>query len=275
MDWVTALHPGGDRSFNELLVLIDRYIKTSIFLPFNKDDIAMDTSIMIWNRVISHTGLLQNIISDSYPRFTSEVWTNLHNLFGTKPSFSTAYHPQIDGLAEIMIQNLEDMIGIFCAYGLKFKDSDGFTHDWCTLIPALELEYKTSIHYSTEKTPAILEKGLNPRLPYDNLKAYIVDIHPTRSFKIILDKTRHHANRSLKLNNIKAPKKLKDSISGPFMIRGLHGPNSVQLELTGELMNKHPFFPASLRETYSSSDKELFPLRNKPPLGITPLEEGE
>ncbi|MBW0506041.1 hypothetical protein O181_045756 [Austropuccinia psidii MF-1] len=59
------------------------------------------------------------------------------------------------------------------------------------------------------------------------------------------------------------------------MIKALHGPNAVQLEPPGELMNKHPDFPISLIEPYSSSYKELFPLRNKPPLGIHPLEEGE
>ncbi|MBW0587781.1 hypothetical protein O181_127496 [Austropuccinia psidii MF-1] len=59
------------------------------------------------------------------------------------------------------------------------------------------------------------------------------------------------------------------------MIKALHGLNAVQLELTGELMNKHPTFPVSLIKPYSPSDKELFPLRNKPTLEITPLEEGE
>ncbi|MBW0574222.1 hypothetical protein O181_113937 [Austropuccinia psidii MF-1] len=59
------------------------------------------------------------------------------------------------------------------------------------------------------------------------------------------------------------------------MIQALHGPNTVQLELTGELMKKHPTFPISLIKLYGSSDKELFPLRNKTPLKITPLEEGE
>ncbi|MBW0504791.1 hypothetical protein O181_044506 [Austropuccinia psidii MF-1] len=222
-----------------------------MFLPFHKDDTPMDTAIMIWNNVISHTGLFQNIISDRDPNFPSELWTNLHNLFGTKLSLSTAYHPQTNGLAEIMIHILEDMIRRFCAYGLKLKDSDGFTYYWCILIPALELAYQTSIHSST------------------------VDIHPTSSsFKLMLDKARHHANRCMKysfkyekerwdksrktpdfkigdlvlvltlnFNNIKGPKKLKDSFAGPFMIKALHGPNAVQLELIGELMNKHPAFP--------------------------------
>ncbi|MBW0535912.1 hypothetical protein O181_075627 [Austropuccinia psidii MF-1] len=80
---------------------------------------------------------------------------------------------------------------------------------------------------------------------------------------------------TVNFNNIKGPKKLKDSFAGPFMIKALHGPNAVKLELTGELMKKHPTNPVSLIKPYRFSDKELFPLRNKPQLEITPLEEGE
>ncbi|MBW0557921.1 hypothetical protein O181_097636 [Austropuccinia psidii MF-1] len=100
MDWVTVLPPGGDRSYVACLVIID---------------------------------------SDRDPKSTLELWTNLHQLFGTDLSFSTAYHPQTNGLAGRMSQTLEDMIRIFCAYGLELKYYDGFTHDWCTLLPELEL----------------------------------------------------------------------------------------------------------------------------------------
>ncbi|MBW0539429.1 hypothetical protein O181_079144 [Austropuccinia psidii MF-1] len=117
IDWVTALPPSGDKGYNSLLVIVDRYSKTPIFLPFQKDDIAVDTALLLLSRVISHTGLFKNIICDRDPKFTSALWTNLHRLFGTKLSFSTAYHPQADGLAERMIQTLEDMIKRFCAYG--------------------------------------------------------------------------------------------------------------------------------------------------------------
>ncbi|MBW0509429.1 hypothetical protein O181_049144 [Austropuccinia psidii MF-1] len=149
MDWVTGLPPGGDRSYNACLVIVDRFSKTPIFLPSHNNNKAMDTALLIWNRVVSWTGIFANIISDRDARFTSALWTNLHQLFGTKFSFSTAYHPQTDGLAEIMIQTLEYMVRQFCAYGLGFKYCDGFTHDWCTLLPALELAYKKSIHAST------------------------------------------------------------------------------------------------------------------------------
>ncbi|MBW0548542.1 hypothetical protein O181_088257 [Austropuccinia psidii MF-1] len=147
----------------------------------------MDTALLIWNIVISWTGIYTNIISERDPKFTSALWANLHQLSGMKFSFSTAYHPQTDVLAERMIQILEYMVSRFCAYGLGFKDCDGFTHDFCTLLPALELEYKTSIHASTNQTPAILEKGWNPKLPQDSLRKDLAEILPTAgSFKGLL-----------------------------------------------------------------------------------------
>ncbi|MBW0575019.1 hypothetical protein O181_114734, partial [Austropuccinia psidii MF-1] len=154
MDWVAALPPSGDKVYNACLVIVDRYSKTPIFLPCHIDDRAMDTALLLWSKVIPHIRLFKNIMSDRDPKFTSALWTILHRLFGTKLSFSTEYHPQTDGLAEGMIQTLEDMIRRFCAYGLEFKASDVFTHDWCTLIPALELAYKTSVHFSTGQIPA-------------------------------------------------------------------------------------------------------------------------
>ncbi|MBW0581045.1 hypothetical protein O181_120760 [Austropuccinia psidii MF-1] len=97
----------------------------------------MNTALLIWNRVVSWTGIFTNIISDRDPKFTSALWTNLHQLFGTKSSFSTAYHPQADGLAETMIQTLEAMVRRLYAYGLAFKYCYGLTHELCTLLPAL------------------------------------------------------------------------------------------------------------------------------------------
>ncbi|MBW0550025.1 hypothetical protein O181_089740 [Austropuccinia psidii MF-1] len=97
-----------------------------------------------------------------------------------------------------MIQTLEDMIRRFCSYGLEFEDSDGFTHNWSTLIPVLELAYKTSIHASTGKTPAMLEKGWDPKFPVDTVKKDLDDIHPTASrFKLFIHKVRHHAKESM------------------------------------------------------------------------------
>ncbi|MBW0499347.1 hypothetical protein O181_039062 [Austropuccinia psidii MF-1] len=265
-------------SYNSGLVIVDRYSKTPIFLPCHKDDTTTDTALIIWNRAIPHTGLFNTIINERDPNFTAALWTNLHRFFGTKLSFSTAYHPQTYGIAERIIQTLEEMIRRFCAYGLEFKDSDRFTNDWCTLIPELELAYKTSVHSSTVQTPDMLEKGWNPRLPADKLKKDLADLHPTASsFNVMLDKVKYHAEQIMNVTfdyekqkwdkshkvpefkvgdlalvstlnciNIKGPKKLKNSYVRPFVIVALHGTNAVQVELSGELEKKNPTFPVSL-----------------------------
>ncbi|MBW0582002.1 hypothetical protein O181_121717 [Austropuccinia psidii MF-1] len=58
-------------------------------------------------------------------------------------------------------------------------------------------------------------------------------------------------------------------------MKALHGTNAVQVELSGELENKHPTFPFSLAKHYTSSDKELFPSRNETPLEVPPLDKSE
>ncbi|MBW0508058.1 hypothetical protein O181_047773 [Austropuccinia psidii MF-1] len=153
----------------------------------------------------------------------------------------------------------------------------------------------------------MLEKGWNPRLPADTLRKDFIDIHPTASsLKIMLDKVKYHERQSmndtfdyakqkwdkshkvpdfklgdlgkvstLNCNNIKGPKKLKDSYVGPFVIVALHGTNAVQVELSGKLENKDPTFPVSLIKPYKPTGNELFPLRHPTPLTVPPVEQSE
>ncbi|MBW0574842.1 hypothetical protein O181_114557 [Austropuccinia psidii MF-1] len=192
-----------------------------------------------------------------------------------------------------MIQNSEDMVRSFCAYGLEFKDCDGFNHDFFTLLPALELEYKTSIHSSTNKTTAVLEKGWNPRLPQDSLRKDLVELHPTASsFKFMLDKARKHAVRCMKdsfayakdkwdkshatpdfkvgdlvlvyttnFNKSKGCKRLQESFSRPFIIKALHGEILWKCNCLRSLVTRI----LHITKPYKSGDAEKSPLRNNVP----------
>ncbi|MBW0491898.1 hypothetical protein O181_031613 [Austropuccinia psidii MF-1] len=148
-DWVTGLVPGGKEKFNACLTIVDRFRE--------------------FNNIISTCGVPKIIISDRDPKLTSEFWTNLYGMLGTKLAFSTAYHPQTDGLAERMIQTMEDILKRFCAYGMEYKDHEGCTHYWVTLLSAVQLAYNTSQHPTTGKTPALVEKRWNPLLPVDHV----------------------------------------------------------------------------------------------------------
>ncbi|MBW0462375.1 hypothetical protein O181_002090 [Austropuccinia psidii MF-1] len=179
MDWATVLVPGGKEKFNALLIIVDMVSKSMRCLPCHKEDKAMDTSLLLRNNIISTCRVPKIIFSDRDPKFPSEFWTNRYDMLGAKRSFSTAYHSQTDGLSGRMIQKMEDILRRFCAYGMEYKDHEGYLHYWVTLLPAFQLAYNTSQHYTTGKTPSLVEKGWNPLLPVDHLKKNLLTINPT------------------------------------------------------------------------------------------------
>ncbi|MBW0564146.1 hypothetical protein O181_103861 [Austropuccinia psidii MF-1] len=179
MDRVTGLVPGGKENFNAFLIIVDMFRKSVRCLLCHKEVTAMDNALLFWNKIISTCGVPKIIISDKDPKFTSEFWTNLYDMLGIKLAFSTAYHPQTDGLAERMIQTMEDILRIFCAYGMEYKDHEGYNHDCVSVLPAVQLAYNTSQHSTTGNTPSLVEKGSNPLFPVDHLNKNLLRIHPT------------------------------------------------------------------------------------------------
>ncbi|MBW0540352.1 hypothetical protein O181_080067 [Austropuccinia psidii MF-1] len=85
------------------------------YLPCHKEYTALYTALLFWNKSISTCGVRKIIISDRYPKFTSEFLTNFYDMLGIKLAFTTAYHPQKDILAEMMIQTMKDILRRFCA----------------------------------------------------------------------------------------------------------------------------------------------------------------
>ncbi|MBW0558749.1 hypothetical protein O181_098464 [Austropuccinia psidii MF-1] len=74
---------------------------------------------------------------------------------------------------------------------------------------------------------------------------------------------------TLNFNNLKGPKKMRDSFVGPFTIIKLIGKNAVEVKLTEEFSRKHPVFPVSLVKPYFQTEEDKFPSRKK---NITPPE---
>ncbi|MBW0496902.1 hypothetical protein O181_036617 [Austropuccinia psidii MF-1] len=179
MDWVAGLVPGGKETPNACLFIVDIYSIIGSFLPCHKVDTAMNTALLFWNNIISTCGVPKIIMSDRDPKFTSEFWTTLYDLLGTKISFFTAYHPQTYGLAKTMIQRMEDNIRRLYVYGMEYKGHEGHTHDWVTLLPAFQLASNTSQTSTTGKSPSLVEKGWNFLLPVNDLNENLLTIKPT------------------------------------------------------------------------------------------------
>ncbi|MBW0549442.1 hypothetical protein O181_089157 [Austropuccinia psidii MF-1] len=276
MDWVTGLVPGGKENYNACLIIVDRFSKSMRCLPCHKEDTAMDTALLFWNKIISTCGVPKIIIT---------------------------YHPQTDSLAERMIQTMEDILRRFCAYGMEYKDHEGYTHDWVTQLPAVQLAYSTSQNSTTGRTPALVEKVWNPLFPVDHLKNNLLTIQPTpkdfhdmrkracdTAAKCIPEAKDYNKQRwdtthrepefkegeqvlvsTLNFKILKAPKKMRDSFVRPFTIIKLVGKNAVEVKLT-EFSRKHPVFPVSLIKPYFQTEEGKFPSRNK---NLTPPEKVE
>ncbi|MBW0504844.1 hypothetical protein O181_044559 [Austropuccinia psidii MF-1] len=219
----------------------------------------------------------------------------------------SAYHPQTDGLAERMIQKMEDILRRFCAYSIEYKDHEGYTHYWVTLLPDFQVAYNTSQNFTTGITPALVEKQWNPLLPVDHLKKHLLTIHPTAkdfhdmwkracdtASKCIAEAKEYNKWRwekthmepdfkegdqvlvsTLSFNNLKGPKKMRDSFLGPFTIIRLIGKNSVEVKLKEESSRKHPVFPVSLVKPYFQTEEGKFPSkrRNPTPPEIVEVED--
>ncbi|MBW0490597.1 hypothetical protein O181_030312 [Austropuccinia psidii MF-1] len=70
---------------------------------------------------------------------------------------------------------------------------------------------------------------------------------------------------TLSFNNLKGPKKMRDSFLGPFNIIKLIGKNAVEVKLTETFSRKHPVFPVSLVKPYFQTEEGKFPSRRQSP----------
>ena len=96
------------------------------------------------------------IISDRDPRFTSKFWTSLFNLLGTDLRFSTAFHPQIDGQSERMIQTLENFLRPYVAR---------HPSEWTQHLSLAEFAANNAVSTATGYSPFYLNAGEHPIVP--------------------------------------------------------------------------------------------------------------
>jgi len=61
------------KSFDSILVVVDRFSKATITTPCNKTVTADDTAQLILDNVWQRTGLPEQIISNRGPQFASKV----------------------------------------------------------------------------------------------------------------------------------------------------------------------------------------------------------
>ena len=91
-------------------VIVDRLTKSAHFIPVRIDYYMDQLAELYVDEIVRLHGVSLSIVSDRDPRFTSRFWKELQSSLGTRLNFNTAFHSQVDGQSERLIQVLEDML---------------------------------------------------------------------------------------------------------------------------------------------------------------------
>ena len=95
MDFVTHL-PKSRQGYDALLV-VDYLTKMVILRPTHSTAMAVGTTKIFVDFVVSLHGLPRAIVSDRDTKFTSVFWREVFKTMGTTLAMSSGFHPQTDG----------------------------------------------------------------------------------------------------------------------------------------------------------------------------------
>ncbi|KAK3512896.1 hypothetical protein QTP70_028961 [Hemibagrus guttatus] len=113
VDFLTDLPDSG--GFTTVMVVVDRFLKRCKLIPLKGSPTAMQTAEAMFQHVFRNFGLPEDIVSDQRPQFTSRVWGSLCAQLGIGVSLSSGYHPQSNGQAERLNQEIGRFLRSYCS----------------------------------------------------------------------------------------------------------------------------------------------------------------
>ena len=147
IDFITKLPKSKDPvtgiTYNSIMVIVDRFTKYLIVVPFKETHTAEQLGHLLLDRLVRDHGVLITIITDRDKLFTSNYWKTISAAMGTKPKMSTAYHPRTDSQTERANQVLETYLQHYI----------NKTHsNWVQLLPVAQLAINQHRSDSTKES---------------------------------------------------------------------------------------------------------------------------
>lgn len=125
-------------------VIVDRLAKSAHFILMRLDYPLERLEKLYIKRIVSSHGIPSSIVSDRDLRFTSRFMESFKMDLYMKLHLSSAYHPQIDGRIERIIQSLEDLLR---ACVLEQGRA------WDSFLPLIEFTYNNTFLLSIRMAP--------------------------------------------------------------------------------------------------------------------------
>ncbi|QRV82439.1 Transposon Tf2-7 polyprotein [Ceratobasidium sp. AG-Ba] len=142
------------QGMDSIRVVIDRFSRQAHFIPCLESTNAEGVADLFIKEVWKLHGLPKTTVSDRGPTFNSQFLKALYAKLGINPKFSTAFHPETDGITERTNQWLEGFLRSFCNYRQD---------DWVRWPPIAEFCHNNQVNSATGKTAFKTIYGLHPR----------------------------------------------------------------------------------------------------------------
>jgi hypothetical protein len=157
MDFMLGF-PRTQRGFDSIFVVVDRFSKMAHFIPCQKTSDATHVANLFFREVVRLHVLPRSIVLDRDTKFVGHFWRMLWKKMGTYFSFSSSYHPQIDGQTEVVNISFGNLL-ISLVTELH--------NQWDQILPQEEFSYNDSPNRSTGRIPFQILYGMQPRGMYE------------------------------------------------------------------------------------------------------------
>jgi transposase InsO family protein len=109
MDFMLGL-PRMQRGCDSIFLGVDRFSKMAHFIPFQKTSDETHVANLFFKEFVRLHDLPRSIVSDRDTNFVGHFWRTMWKKLGMNMSFSSAYHPQTNGKAEVVSKSLGNLL---------------------------------------------------------------------------------------------------------------------------------------------------------------------
>ncbi|KAK3547882.1 hypothetical protein QTP70_000339 [Hemibagrus guttatus] len=256
VDFLTDLPDSG--GFTTVMVVVDRFSKGCKLIPLKGLPTAMQSVEVMFSHVFRNFGLPEDIVSDRGPQFTSRVWGSLCARLGIGVSLSLGYHPQSNGQAERLNQEIGRFLRMYCSRE---------QHRWSEFLPWAEYAQNSLIHSSTGLTPFQCVLGYQPPLfPWSGEPS---DVPAVEEWYRLSQEVGQKVWLSTQNLRLKLPcRKLNPKFVGPFEIVRQVNPVAYRLRLPASYRICPTFHVSLLKPAHSSAVETGACEEPPPPLDI-------
>jgi len=140
-----------------LLVIGDYFTKFVHSIPMKNQD-AETVARTFVDHFVTLFGVPRQVHTDQGANFESNLFRKICNILDIDKSRTTVMRPQSDGMVELYMRTLVNMLSSFVS---------NHQRDWDQYVPLLMMAYRSAVHETTGVSPCQMMLGREINLPVD------------------------------------------------------------------------------------------------------------